>query len=336
MKQCFIFIVVIIVTMTLSGKKLATLPGLSNPFYMAVDDRQFYVTDGPTISIFSLKDFTLKKKFGKAGEGPQEFNVPPTGMSGLMVHPQDDSLVINSPGKVVFFNKDGEYIKEIKSSLGMMGNMFQPLGNRFAGMGFSMGENQTMTLTINIFDGKLTKIKEIYSQPFFKGGNMEFPMVTPVFYALDNKIITPAGQKEFAVDVLDAYGNKLASIRREYKLLKVTDDYKKGVHETFKLIMKEGYAAFKNRMTFSDEFPPIQVFYVDNQKIYIQTYSKKDDRYEFFIYDFKGKFLKQLYLPVTNRNAFMSYPTAIKNNMLYQVIENEDEEEWELHATKIE
>jgi hypothetical protein len=320
------------------AEKLATLPEILRPYHLSVDDQRFYVTEGTTVYIFSLKDFALKKKFGKPGQGPQEFAPTPAGMSSLTIYPQADSIVINSPGKVSFYTKDGEFIKEMRSSAGLMGGFFQPIGDQFAGMSFLMGQDQTMTITINIYDDKLTKTKEIYKQPFLKRGRMEFPIVSSIFYVSDTKIITPGGQKEFAINILDDKGNQLSSITREYKLLKVTEDYKKGVLDFFKTNpdTKQMYEVLKNMIKFSEYFPAIQFFYVDNQKVYIQTYLKKDETYEFFIYNFKGQFLKRLFLPVAYLDGLRPCPTYIKDNKLYQVIENEEEEEWELHAHPIE
>jgi hypothetical protein len=167
-------------------------------------------------------------------------------------------------------------------------------------------------------------------------GRMEFPNVSPSFQVVNNKIII-GGQKEFVINILNAKGDKVSSITRDYKLLKVREDYKKGVHEFFKTnpATKQSYEFIKNMITFAEYFPAIQGFYVENQKIYIQTYMKKEEKYEFFIYDVNGKFLQRLFLPVKYMNEFMPNPTAIKDNTLYQLIENEEEENWELHAHPI-
>jgi hypothetical protein len=83
-----------------------------------------------------LKDFALKRKFGKPGQGPQEFAPTPGSTGSLTIYPQTDSIVINSPGKVSFYTKDGKFIKEMKFSAGLMGGFYQPIGSQFAGMSF--------------------------------------------------------------------------------------------------------------------------------------------------------------------------------------------------------
>jgi hypothetical protein len=336
MKRWFIFFVVLlIVSMGLMGKKLATIPGVFQPFLLVMDDQQFYVTEGATVSIFSRKDYTMKTKFGKEGEGPQEFKLA-QGMPGLILYPHTDSLVINSAGKVSFYTKDGKFIKELKVPTGSMVSIFQPFGEKFVGLSTTMGENMSMNFILNIYDAQLTTIKEIYQLPMMQRGRMEFPNISPIFSVFNNKIIV-GGQKEFILNILNAEGDKVSSITRDYKLLKVREDYKKGVHEYFKTnpTTKQAYEFIKNMITFADYYPALQGIYIDNQKIYIQTYMKKDEEYEFFIYEVNGKFLQRLFLPVKYMNGFMPNPTAIKDNILYQLIENEEDDSWELHAHPI-
>ena len=336
MKRWFIILVVLfMLSMGLMGKKLATITDIFRPFIMAMDDQQFYVTDGTTVSIFSRKDFTLKKKFGKEGEGPREFKLA-QGMPGLILTVQNDSLVINSAGKVSFYTKDGKFIKELKVSTGSMVSIFRPFEEKFVGLSTSMGEEMSMKFTINIYDSQLTKLKEVYQLPMMKRGRMEFPNISPIFYPVNNKIII-GGQKEFVLDILNAKGDKVSSITRDYKLVKVGEDYKKGIYRYFKTnpATKQTYEFIKKMITFAEYFPALQGIYVDNRKIYIQTYMKKEENYEFFIYDINGKFLQRLFLPVTYMNALMPNPITIKDNTLYQLLENEEEENWELHEYPI-
>ncbi|MDQ1352003.1 MAG: hypothetical protein QG657_2309, partial [Acidobacteriota bacterium] len=167
-------------------------------------------------------------------------------------------------------------------------------------------------------------------------GKMQFPMVSPIFYAADEKIIALGGE-DFVIDVYNSGGNKVSSISRECKRIEVTDEYKTGVYDFYKESpnFRQYYESIKNMIQFSRYFPAIQFFLAADKKIYIQTYVKETDCYEFFIYDLEGKFLKRLFLPVVYRNSLMPFPYTIIHNTLYQLIENEDAEVWELHAVAI-
>jgi hypothetical protein len=76
---------------------------------------------------------------------------------------------------------------------------------------------------------------------------------------------------------------------------------------------------------------------VVDQKIYIQTYkrSKPGERTEFLILDLKGGMLKRVMLPIKYTSYFTPYFYGIKNEKLYQIVENEEEEEYQLHIIDI-
>lgn len=334
-KNSLVIGVLLVLSLAVSAEKLADLAEITRPTSLAMDDSQFYIADGHEIFIYSLKDYRFKSRFGKAGEGPQEFNVGQGG-SGLAIFPQTDLLVVNSLGKVSFFTRDGKYIKEIATRSGNLLNLYQPIGDKFAGLDLVPGENQSITMTASLYDSQLKKIKTIHTQKFMQRGAFEFPLSPPIFYVVKDKIIM-GGEQGLVINIFNEKGEKLSTIQKEYKLLKVTDEYKKGVYQFFKTnpATKQYYEVIKNQLKFSDEFPAIQQFFVADQKIYVQTYRKENGRYEFLVFDFSGKLLKRLFLPVEYMDGLRPSPLYIWHNKFYQVRENIDEEMWELHATPI-
>lgn len=339
MRHFLLLVMILISFSTVTfGEKLATLEGLSKPGSLAVDPYcpQFYVTEEATTYIYSLADFKLKTKFGKAGEGPQEFHIM-QGTNSLVVQPLKDSLLINSMRRVSFFSKEGKFSKELSTGAGFMSMRFQPIGNGYAGLDIALDEEtKSMACIMNLYDGQFNKTKQIQKINLAQRGKLQFPIVSPIFYAAEEKIITMGGE-DFVIDVFDAGGNRLSSITREYKKIEVTDEYKKGVHDFYKSSPNFGqfYESIKNMFQFSRYFPAIQAFLAADQKIYIQTYMKDQGGYEFFIYDLEGKFLKRLFLPVVYRNSLQPFPYTIMHDTFYQLIENENAEVWELHCLEI-
>jgi hypothetical protein len=67
------------------------------------------------------------------------------------------------------------------------------------------------------------------------------------------------------------------------------------------------------------------------------TYNKKDDREktEILLFDIKGTFLKQVFIPIKMNTPIQPYPFNIHEGFLYQVVEDEEEEEWALHVSEI-
>jgi hypothetical protein len=325
------------------------LPDLFNPDFITVDDRKIYITAFPTIYIYSLQDFKLKKKFGGQGEGPQEFNR----FALLSIH--GDYLVVSDRNKVLYYSKDGDYIKEIKARSIMHWGV-RPIGNRFVGKS-KFHEDKIGFDTANIYDENLEKIKQIFKTRFFyqeeAGGKKcdALEIRGLQFQVFADKIFFKRG-KDFIIDVFDPSGKMLYTIRHEYEKIKISEAYKERYHDYFKTTRpwKRFYdSLIKNEIYFPDFFPAIQIFIVADEKIYVLTYKKEKDKSEFVILDLKGKLLKKVFLPFDQSDEWFHYSLAkfasqasphptftIKNGKLYQLIENQDEETWELHITGIE
>lgn len=315
--------------------KVATLTEVLKPATIVVDKDQFYVTEGTTVYIYSLKDFKYKKKFGKPGEGPQEFKVRPT--ESVEVIPQKDQLMINSLQKIAFYTKDGIFKREIRTKASYI-LPYCPLGKNFTGFGFRQ-ENKKNYLTLNIYDSNLKKIKEFHKTHLAGqgGGKIDAVAATkrPVMHTFNNKIF--AEGENGSILVFDNNGKKLLSIKDKYKKIKVTQDRIKRYLDFFKTDprTRQAYEAYKDRVIFPDYFPIIRNYNVSDQKIYIVTFKEDGEKREFYIYDFNGKLIKRTMLPLIELTAIEISPYTIKNNVLYQIIENEDDEEWELYITKI-
>jgi hypothetical protein len=136
-KSIYLPIILILFSIFVSGKKLAVLPGLVNPFEFIIDADRIYIPDEASIFVYSLKDCTLIKKFGKEGEGPQEFFLNRAGGNNQVgIFFKDDRLLVSSFGRMSYFTKDGEYLQEIKIP-GTVGRWFGALKDKFIGRKFS-------------------------------------------------------------------------------------------------------------------------------------------------------------------------------------------------------
>ncbi len=324
-----LFLIFLVFSYLVYGEKLATLPDLLKPGTIVIDEDRFYVTEQTTIFIYSLKDFKMMKKFGKAGEGPGEF------LNFALAVPHSDHLLINSLGKVSYYTKDGVFEKELKTGGGLFNAQFLPLDEGFVGTRVTQ-ENEIIFITVNYFDSQLKKVKELYrmKSPVQRGGKIEVLERSMSYQTYDNKIFI-VGKEGFIIDVLDHTGKPLFSINQQYQKVKFTSEDEKKFRELIKLQARQQYDLFKDRLAFPDYFPEILNFFIDDNKIYVATWKWENDKIEFFIFDMKGKVLKHLFIPFVFQNALQPYPAVIKGGKLYQLIENDDEE-WELHVTKVE
>lgn len=335
MKRLILCGLILFMSLFIYAKNAATLIGLEKPFFLEVDGDRMFITDGPIIYIYSLTDFTLLKKFGKEGEGPGEFKISPlTNNFSVHICLQPGQILVNSMGRISYFTRDGKYLKEIQT--GAQLGVYQPLGNDFVGAGMAQ-EDKTNYITVNIYDASFKKKVELYrtEMVFQMGKDIDpFAITSIVPHVYDNKVFI---KDKGDIHVFDSSGKKQYSITYQYDKIKVTKPDRENVHSWYKAnpMTKDFYPIIKERLKFPDYFPDIRFYTVANQKVYVLTYKKSDGKSEFVIFDVKGKFLKKIMLPFGERDKFFFSPYIIKKDTLYQLIENDEIEEWELHITKI-
>jgi hypothetical protein len=320
------FILFVLCTSVVFPGKIVPLPGHLHPESVYADGDQIYITEETSIYIYGRGDFKLRKKSGREGEGPQEFK----GFASLYVYP--DYLLVNSSGRISFFTREGEFIKE--NNLPFYGVNVRVVGEAFASHG-RIDENNIPYRTINFYDAKFKKIKEIarIEEAFqrSKGEWRQFP-ITFSFYPYKDKIFV-IGQEDFVIGVFDENGDKLFDITQKYKRLKVSEEEKKAVHDWFKINpgTRNMPSNIKKMIRFLDYFPAVRDMVINNEKLYVRTYKKSGEKTEFFILDSKGKLLEKVFIPIYERNRRNYYSYSICDGKVYQLIENEDTEEWELH-----
>jgi hypothetical protein len=330
-----IILILILLVFCFSGfaEKVAVLPELMKPKVMAVDDTQLYVTEEASVYIYSLEDFKLVKKFGRAGQGPQEFHIIPE--VPLIIDVRTDRIIANSFGKISYFTKQGEFIKEVR--MRSMAFYLQPMGDRFIGI-TETAEDGVVYNTINIYDLEINKLKEIYrvKKGFQRpGSGLKVLEKAFTYQAYEGKILLP-GKDDATIDVFDKEMKKLLSIHLDQEKRKVDQKFKDAVINLLKTNpATKNYFEMLKPITFPDYFPTIRAFFVDDGTIYVMTFKMENSANEFFTYDMSGKFKKRLLIPIQYETELQPYPITLNKGKLYQIVENEEEEEWEFHMSKI-
>lgn len=327
----FLFLLIFLGLGSLPGVQIVPVPDLVNPDEIKIDDRQIYFVDGTTIHIYSLGDFRLVKKFGKAGEGPQEFLKHP--QAPLTVDVNTDFITVNGMARLSFFTKEGDFIKAAKTP--WQHGRFTPFGNSFVCWN-TLREEKVTVSTLNIVDSNFLNplVLSRRESPPVRGAI--HLLRAPSIFRVHGDRLFVANQKDFVIEVFNETGQKVYSIIREYEKRKVTERDREGIMDYFRKDprFREVFERFKKRLRFPDYFPSIRDFYVDNSKLYVRTYKKSGDKTEFFILNLEGKLIKKMVLPIVEKDGKESYPYVIKKEKLYQLIENADEE-WQLHIHPI-
>ena len=337
-KVIFIMSLFFSMSMILSAK-IVPLDGLFKPESITVGGNYIYIVDFPVIYILNKADFCLVKKFGRIGEGPQEFS------QFAATFPHKNELIICDMVKALFYSLDGNYKKEIRVS-DFIWRELTPAGDKFVGKS-RFNEGKTDTIALNIYNANLKFEKRLVKYKMWKMDNiLDYRNIQ--FATYKDKIFIKPFENKFALDVYDTTGEKLYSINRDYEKVEVTDTDIQRYHNYFKNYsrVRKNYEDIRSKLKFADTFPAIQTFTVADEKIYVVTYKKKDLNSEVLVLDLKGKLLKTLYLPLfkndevfyrsIENNIFRrknNSTFAINNGKLYQILENEDKETWELHIT---
>jgi hypothetical protein len=316
------------------AKKVTTFPELAKPTRIMVDEDRLYIVEFPHVFIYSLADFKIIKKIGRRGEGPQEF------LPAINLLPYPDHIIINSLGKITYWTKAGDFIKEVKCPFA---GGVEPCEDVFVGFGNKRGtkEKPIDYQTIDVYDKDFNKLREIDRKPqdFQSNRNrgLTFYSQQYYFYIMNNEQIVITGHDGFVLNVFSKDGEKLYTIQRDYIKKKVTEADKAEVHHYFKTHPRLGpvYEANKHLLKFAEYFPAIQGFQPFTDRLYVYTYNKMDGLTETFIYDDNGNLFKKVYLPIIKRDVRSNLPFTIYRDKFYGLVENEEEEVWELHITEI-
>lgn len=343
--KSFIFLILLMCfTLFISGEKIAVLAEPINPSQVQADGQQIYVSDFPYVYIYSAKDYSFKKKLGGEGEGPRQFMYA----RGSLVNQLDafkidvraEHIIVTSQGKVAFFTKDGTYQKEIKTEH-RHDYRFSPLGEKFVALTQRRGSDGVFYVKLNIHNAGLKQEKEMFkfkrfSQP--PAGDLNVVYDKGVIYDIyDNKIFaTAVGKEDSAINVFDLNGKNIYTITHKYDSPKVTEADKKRYLGYYKAgPLRAIWNTFKKQIKFPDHFPGLRDFRIDEGKIYVLTFKREKENSDFIIFDIKGKFLKKVSVPLKEKEIYC-YPYTIRKGKIYQLIENDEMEQWELHAVPIE
>lgn len=338
MKKVLLVLCLILIATVVLGEKAATLSQLLRPGEIIFDGDDCIVTDGIKVYIYSKKDFKLKKEFGKRGPGPREFLMPPEHSVYITVYP--GFSLIQSRWKISYFTRDGEYIKETRIKPNIF--FYRELGDKFIGLQYldNLKGDKKLYYGVNLYDSNVERVKELHRflnnhQP--SKGTLNDLAGNELFYVYHNKVFIPHKSTDTVlIDVFDNNGNPLYSIKERYKPVRVNDSHKKQLLHRYKTFYKDEYEELKRMTVFPKYLPVVRKCTLTDNKIYIMTYKYTKDKNEFLIFDIKGKFLEKLMVPFKHYTIMFLFPYTIDKGKIYQLVENEKTEKWDLHVTPIE
>lgn len=342
MKRIVIIMAIFLCVLFLHAEKTHTFFDLLNPRYLIVDDNQIIVSDYPHVYLYSLDDHNLIKKIGREGQGPGEFQVIQANMNlkerGLVFSVNPDHIAANSTSRLSYFSRKGDFTREIKLPYGINAK-FLSLGDQLLGFLPLKGGK----LSVTLFDSDLNKLKEILNCDYWfnlqsrEQANFFDRASDTLFVSVcKNRIYLARGDApEFAIHVFDFEGNKLFTIEHDSETFKIPSSFIDEIHEHFKIKFQRGANYQIKNLNLPKHFPAIRNFSVHDDKVYVMTFKKKSQENEVLIFDTKGSLLEKVFLPVRAMNPERLCPFSFYKDKFYQLVFNEETENWELHVTDI-
>ena len=353
MKKSFSILLCLLIAGFISAEKLGTLDKVLKPGSMVIGGDKIYIGEDCSFYVYSLQDLKFLHKFGKKGEGPGELKYLP--ILPNVLTPAGDKIFAEGIDKIITYSAECKYIKEDKKMV--RGMKFLPVGKNFIGIVVKTREAKAYN-ALTLVDAKWKVIKELHEQVFPQGapsgGKIPIIMVPDsIHYTVyKDKIYVEKSDQGFIIDVYDLKGIKLSSIKKNIVKNMIEKDDKEIILAEFKKdkeVRRQtntvgGWDTFKKllKLIYPQFFPSIQNIMIRDDKIYVQTFERKGDKEKYHILDLKGKELGNCYLPVSIKTSFIARMVGaevdffdIKDNTFYYLVENEDEEEWEIHFEKI-
>ncbi len=324
---CTIFIVLIFAGL-IYGENRNRLSGLVRPESLAVDAGKIYVSDGAAVHIYSRDDYALITRFGRKGNGPQEFAL--FSDRGIRIHLTDDKILVNSVMKLSFWTKQGTFIKSIKPE--KFSAIYLPIGKNYVGSG-RVTDKKFRYKTVNLYDAALEPFKEIMrsKEAFQPGRGLSIGVGNNYIFEVGDGRIFCCNSNDFEINIFNDRGEKIKNIRMDFKGKKVTADDKEKINHYLKTDpkFKDIYHMLKP-LTFGDYFPAIDGLKYNDGKLFVISGSGKKAR-EIILLRADGTFIKRLEVSLKYKNSLNHlYPYVIEKGKIFQLVEDADDEEWDL------
>ena len=89
-------------------------------------------------------------------------------------------------------------------------------------------------------------------------------------------------------------------------------------------------------LKFPEHFPAIRNLVFDDGLLHVTTYRRTDEGLECFVFNRDGEFLRKTFLPLVRENIFREYPYDIHDHTIYQLVEDDAGDGWDLYIRKME
>jgi hypothetical protein len=286
-----------------------------------------YIPDNKSVQLYSLKEKKFIRFIGKMGIGPGEYMEDPA-----VCFQFPDKILINSfmNRKLLTFTITGDFIKERRYIF--MASRLEPVGSNYvvSTQSYFRGKERKSFNEIVLYDSEFIKIKELLIDEILDPlKRIDVVGVKPSFRIYKDKIYVSIPKDGLVFEIFAKGGKSIGRIQKDYKKVKVPQEYKSKKIAEIKEQKREYWHLLKNTIYFSEYFPALRDFMLCSDKIYARTWIEKGDNTEFIVIDLNGNGVKHIQLP----KAGELY--TFVNDQYWYLIENMDEETWEIHSLSV-
>lgn len=270
--------------------------GLKEPDVVEVDSKGniFMVEKFPASEYFIYKfgsDGRFIMKFGRKGQGPGEVQ----GIWDLVLDKSDRILVSDpSVNKIVEFDTEGRFIKEIKVKPGLREALPLANGNYLARRNpWKDSDANGMYLGLFSPDFEEAKTIDFYDMSDLAPGKKQPGIIVPFYWkAAGDRIYVGNGRRGYEIRVYDLDGNLLRKIRKDFIPVTYPEEFRR---QTEKIA-----AAQPNLNLFAlKDMPPFNSFFIDEAgRLFVMTYEQGETGQGFIhdVFDADGIFITRLEL----------------------------------------
>ena len=233
------------------------------------------------------KNGNFIRSFSRRGQGPGELLAFPFPSLYLVVDYDDNIAVTDSRNnKVSFFKEDESLVKEVKIDTNIYEAFPLENGNYVAYISImDATEDYINQNPVTLFNHELEEIKELDKQlipnPII-GKRLKGIYHILSWTVANKKIHTGFQERGYEIFVYDFDGKLLRKIKKEYKHVPVSQDYKDRFMKQFEA---EIFDPIRKKIYFPDSMPPLLSFFSDEEgRLFVMTYEEGENPGE-YIYD---------------------------------------------------
>ena len=226
------------------------------------------------------------KSFGPFGEGPGEFQSP----LHIALDSEDNIVIIDSGRPILLkYDKDGAFINDYEMTSGEAKVTSGPRAHLLVLGGSFYPENGKQKFSLKLLNPELEVLKPIDDYSFEWPPRERFRATEPLFCwsASCDNIFVAKEDRGYEIWVYDFNGKLIRKIRKEFRKIPVSENYKEKILKVFPENMR-------NRFYFPEFHPPFQSLAAgDDGTLLVSTFEEGNNAGElwFDIFNEEGVFI---------------------------------------------